>query len=163
MELRTLESDPSELLEAALQIVSQLQLAAGNVTVRPLVHHPSALAAFALLDLTGYPETKDQAESALKVLLDGHIAPSNWNSAIREMIVKKQQSNLAAAAISAASKAADSQHGPQNQSLISLAEAAVAGESGKESEKGLRFQRYHSMRGIVRNGYLSALEGDISR
>lgn len=174
MAMRLPESEPQDVLDPALQIVTQLKNNAGLVS--PLTHHATAFAAAALIECTGHDNTRKEAESGLSSLLESRIAPSGWDTSIREMIIKSKTpgpSSGAGGAVGAVgAKTGTSQHAAI-QGLQQLAELASATEEGraesstsegrKESSQsntgGQIFQRFHDLREVVRIGYLDKLSG----
>jgi len=175
-ELMLPESEPQDLLVPAMHIVTQLKHNSGLVS--PLTSYSTALAGFTLVELTAYQNTKEEAESGLKSLLEARIAPSGWDATIRDMIVTKQQ-RLGTAAIVRSSNPANSQHAlTASQGLQRLADLATAteesrdvssGDGRKESEKtdtvasAAHSQRYHELRILVRSGYLTVFDGEAGR
>lgn len=175
MAMRLPWSEPQDLCSAALEIVTQLK---NNTSlVSPLTHLATAFAAVALIECTGYEQTRKEAESGLSAILDGRIAPSGWDASIREMIVKNKnpgQSSGAGGAVGANS--GTTQHAAiASQGLQHLAELATATtEEGKaessigEGRKELDSQKYLStrapdLRELVRVGYWGKLGGDAVR
>jgi hypothetical protein len=167
MAMRLPESEPQDLLDPAMNIVTQLKNNAGLVS--PLTHHATAFAAAALVALTGYEHTRQEAESGLTSLLESRIAPSGWDASIRTLIVNsKNPSPSAGAGGTVGAKTGTSQHAAI-QGLQRLADLATATEEGrtesstsegrKGSTGGQIFQRFHDLRELVRIGYLSKLGG----
>jgi hypothetical protein len=168
MAMRLPESEPQDLLDPALQIVTQLKNNASLVS--PLTHHATAFAAVALIECTGSEHTRQDAESGLSSLLESRIAPSGWDSSIRELIIKSKNPGPSSGAGGAAgAKTGTSQHAAI-QGLQQLAELASATEEGraesstsegrKESSTGGQiFHRFHDLRELVRIGYFSKLGG----
>jgi hypothetical protein len=178
MALRLQDPEPYDLLDPAMRIVTQL--IHNSSLVSPLTYHSTALAALTLIELTAHENTKDEAEKGLKSLMESHIAPTGWDTTIRDMIATKQQHNHNVAAVAGSSQAADSQHAlTASQGLQRLADLATAtegsrdvtgGETRKENEKGntsaattSHFNRYHELRDLVRSGYLNAFGGESGR
>lgn len=170
MAMRLPESEPQDLIDPAMNIVTQLKNNAGLVS--PLTHHATAFAAAALIELTGYEHTRQEAESGLTSLLESRIAPSGWDASIRALIVNSQNPSPSSGAGGAASaKTSTSQHAAiAIQGLQRLADVATATEEGsasegrKESTGGQIFQRFHDLRDLLRIGYLSKLgAGDAVR
>ena len=175
--LRHPDSEPYEdLLVPAMHIVTQLTYNTGFVS--PMTHQATALAMFTLLELTGYEKTKEEAESGLKSLLENRIAPSGWDAAIRDMIVKKRQSGAGAAVATQTAGNTSEQALTASQGLQRLADLATAteegradvttGDSTKENEKIATnatspFQYFHNLRALVSSGYLNALSSDSVR
>lgn len=179
LELRLPDSEPFDLSNPALNLVTQL--AHNNTLIGPLNYHATALSTLALLELSSIESTKEEAENALNTLLDGRIAPSSWDAAIKDYIIKKRQ----AGGTSGSSGAGQSGNNQQNltasasQGLQRLADLATATEEGRveasasdgrrESEKsvaatiGSQFKRYNELRELVRNGYMSAFAGEATR
>lgn len=168
VELFLPDSEPSDLLVSALRVVTQLVNNPGLIT--PLTYHCTTLAALALLDLTEYEATREEAERSLKSLVESRIAPSTWDVAVRDFIANRK-SNLATAESKHASVA--------SQSLQRLADLATATEEGrdvtggeerKEGEKLINsgparayFQNFSRLREVVRSGYLSVFGGETGR
>lgn len=160
MELRLPQSEPSELLAAASNTVTQLSH--NPHLVSPLTYHSTALAALVLLELTGHESAKEEADRNLTILSQNRIAPSAWNEAIRDLIHKKQSATAPNVA-----ESKDALMAIQNlQHLAELATATTEGResaAGKEGEKtSLRrpsLQRYQELRGAIRTGYLSYILG----
>ena len=176
MELH-LPTSESELLGPAMNLVTQL-IHNSNLN-SPLTYYSTTLAALALSELREYEDTRPEAESGLKSLLESRIAPSSWDTAVREFIANK---NVQPAGPLPGSSTTESKHSlTASQGLQHLAELATATEEGrdisttegrKESEKsstsvpeGATSQRYHELRQLVKGGYLSAfiLGGDSAR
>lgn len=163
MELRLPESEAPELLDPALHLVTQLQHNAGIVS--PLTHHATTLAAATLIECTGYENTRQEAESGLTALLESRIAPSGWDSSIKEMIIKRKTPSPSYASSSAVGAKTGTSQQQRLQQLAELASATEEdrGESStvegrKESQLNV-FPRFHDLRELVRVGYLSRLGG----
>ena len=167
MAMRLPESEPQDLLDPAMNIVTQLKNNAGLIS--PLTHHATAFAAAALIELAGYEHTRQEAESGLTALLESRIAPSGWDASIRTLIVNcKNPGPSAGAGGAVGAKTSTSQHAAI-QGLQHLADLATATEEGRtegstsegrmESTGGQIFQRFHDLRELVRIGYLSKLGG----
>jgi predicted nucleotidyltransferase len=176
VELTLPDSEPYDLLVGALRTVTQLIHNQGLIT--PLTYQSTTLAALALLELTEYETTRDEAETSLKSLVESRTAPSTWDAAVRELIAnRKQPASSTAPAVNSAT--AESKHASvASQSLQRLADLATATEEGrdvtvgeerKEGERtgsgaaGAHFQRFHKLREVVRSGYLSVFAGDAGR
>lgn len=54
----------------------------------PLSHHFTCLASLSLLELTKVEKTREEATQLLKQILESHIAPSSWDSSIRDKIAE---------------------------------------------------------------------------
>jgi hypothetical protein len=168
LELSVFQSEPEDILVPAMHIVTQLTHNASLTS--PLTHHATALVALTLIELTNFDKTKDTAESGLRSLVENHIAPSGWDATIREMIVNKLSS-----APSGGVGGADGQHAlTASQGLQRLADLATATEGnrpdastletrkeGEQANTSLagthRIEHLHDLRGLVKNGYMSAL------
>jgi hypothetical protein len=165
MAMRLPESEPQDLLDPGMNIVTQLKNNAGLVS--PLTHHATAFAAAALIELTGYEHTRQEADTGLTSLLESRIAPSGWDASIRTLIVNSKIPGPSAGASGAVgAKTGTSQHADiAIQSLQRLADVATATEESstsegrKESTSGQIFQRFHDLRELLRIGYLSRLGG----
>jgi hypothetical protein len=160
--MRLPETEPQDLLDLAKHIVTGLTNNAGLVS--PLTHHATALAAGTLISLTKCEQTKQEAEGVLHALLEEHIAPSGWDGSIRTLITNSQNPSPpagAGGAVGAKTSTSDSQHTAMQglQHLADLAAATEKGEGRRESAGGQIFQRFHDLRELVRNGYLSRLGG----
>jgi beta-lactamase class A len=124
--------------------------------------------------LAEYDSTRTEAEGGLKSLMENRIAPSAWDSTIRDMISNRKQTVVATLASSA-----ESQHASTAaQGLQHLAELATANEEGRdvsmgegrsEGEKfaaksgGSHNQLHQDLRDTVKNGYLRLLNGESGR
>ena len=176
MELYLPTSEP-ELLSPAMNLVTQL-IQNSNLN-SPLTYYSTTLAALTLNELREYEDAQPEAESGLKSLLESRIAPSSWDTAVREFIANKKAQP---AGTLLSSSTTESKHSlTASQGLQHLAELATATEEGrdisttegrKESEmsstsapEGAISQRYHDLRQLVKSGYLSAflLGGDSAR
>ncbi|KAI6711501.1 hypothetical protein JHW43_005985 [Diplocarpon mali] len=163
------DAEPSDLLTSASRIV--LQLANNKGLVAPLTYQSTTLAALALLDLTEYDSTREEADRNLQPLIERSIAPSSWDAAVQDLITSRMQSPPSALANLASS--VESKHASvASQSLQRLADLATASEEGrdvvvseerKEGEKtdisdltGAHFRNFKRLRELVKNGYLSA-------
>jgi len=176
LELRLPDSEPYDLSTPAMNLVTQL--AHNNTLISPLNYHATALAALTLFELTGFESIKDEAESGLSTLLDGRIASSNWDSAIKDYIVKKRQTGGATSS-SGGGQSTNNLTTSASQGLQRLADLATATEEGRveastsesrrESEKstaitiGSQFRRYNELRELVRNGYMNVFAGEAAR
>ncbi|KAL2069887.1 hypothetical protein VTL71DRAFT_14566 [Oculimacula yallundae] len=169
--------EPFELKEIAMHSIVQLVNNAGLVS--PLTYQCTTLVALALLDLTEYEVTREEAEEALRSLIqEGRKVPSNWDAAIRDLIGHRYQpASNAAPPVNLGST--ESKHASvASQSLQRLADLATATEEGrdvtvseenKEGEReksipspnpgpspaGAVFDGFHKLRELVRSGYLS--------
>jgi hypothetical protein len=152
MELRLAESEPSELLTAASNIVTQLSR--NSSLVSPLTYHSTALAALVLIELTGHKSTREEAEKSLVVLSQNPIVHSAWDEVIRGLINKKLSSG-------GASALTDSQNLQQLAELATATGASRDSAASKEGEHPSTSpsksspQRYQELRKAIRTGYLS--------
>jgi hypothetical protein len=171
-----LPTSESELLSPAMNLVTQL-IHNSNLN-SPLTYYSTTLTALTLNELREYDDTRPEAESGLKSLLESRIAPSSWDTAVREFIANKKAQP---AGTLPSSSTTESKHSlTASQGLQHLAELATATEGRdisttegrKESEmsstsapEGAISQRYHDLRQLVKSGYLSAflLGGDSAR
>jgi hypothetical protein len=172
VELKQADSDSASLLTSAMRIVAQLT---HNPTlVTPLTYHPTVLATLTLIKLTDYDSTRAEAESGLKTLMENRIAPSAWDSTIRDMISNRKQIGVATLTSSAESKHAST----AAQGLQHLAELATANEEGRDvsmgesrnegesfaaRSTGVYNQFHQNFQEIVKSGYLRVLSGDSGR
>lgn len=172
LDLNQANTEPSNLLTPAIHIVTQLTHNSSLIT--PLTHHSTVLATLTLIKLTEYDSTRAEAEGGLKSLMENRIAPSAWDSTIRDMISNRKQ-----VAIATLAGTAESQHASTAaQGLQHLAELATAneesrdvsmGESRSEGEKfaakssGTHNQLHQDLRDTVKNGYLRLLTGESGR
>ena len=182
MAMRLPESEPQDLLDPAMNIVTQLKSNAGLIS--PLTHHATAFAAAALIELAGYEPTRQEAEGGLTSLLESRIAPSGWDASIRALIVNSKNPGPPSAGggggggstKTTGTSTSTSQHAAI-QGLQHLADLATAtttttttgdsttGEGGGRRESagsttaggGQMFQRFPDLRELVRVGYLSRL------
>lgn len=155
LELRNPDSEPQELIEPAMHLVTQLNYNHGFVS--PLTYHATTLAVLTLIELTGYNKTRAEATKGLGNLLDHHIAPSSWNGVIRDFIKKNQPAVPASGAVPSAALTA-------SQGLQRLADLATATEeSNNDSEQSVTppklFPYYHNLRETIRKGYLNSFLG----
>jgi beta-lactamase class A len=127
-----------------------------------------------LIKLTEYESTRADAEGGLKILMETRIAPSAWDSTIRDMI-----SNRKHAIVLSLTSNTESQHASTAaQGLQHLAELATANEEGRDVSMGegrnegetfaaksgaAHSQVHQDLRDIVKNGYLRLLSGDSAR
>jgi hypothetical protein len=171
VELALEESSPTAMFDVALHLVTQLNSYSGVFS--PLIHYCLALAALTLIDLLEYENTREDAEKALKSLLDTRQAHSSWDPAIRTLITNQLQrpSNVSLGMSSSI---------VASQSLQRLADLATAtgegrdivgGEDRNMGEKsitttsasanisaGNRFAYFGNLRRLVGNGILHAFE-----
>jgi Fungal specific transcription factor domain len=172
VELKQADSDSSSLLSSAIKIVTQLTHNPSLVT--PLTYHSTVMATLTLIKLAEYDSTKVEAESGLKGLMENRIAPSAWDSTVRDMINNRKQAGVAALTSSAESKHAST----AAQGLQHLAELATANEEGRDvamgesrnegesfaaNSAGVHHQFHQSLQEIVKNGYLRVLSGESGR
>ena len=174
MAMRLPEYGPQDVCDPAMKIITQLK--SSTDLICPLTHHATAFAALALIECTGYEQTRKEAESGLTALLESRIAPSGWDASVRAMIFKNTNTGQSIAAGGAvAVKSGTSQH-IANQGLKQLAELATATTEGnpessttetrKEPSRGgggQIFQRFHDLREMVRIGYLTKAGGTADR
>ncbi|KAI0540575.1 hypothetical protein GGR58DRAFT_118889 [Xylaria digitata] len=121
----------------------------------PLNHHFFCLTTLSLLELARLEKTREEATPLLKDLLERNLAPSTWDSIIRDRITERLRP-------STAQSAAD-------QTLQHLAELATAsGDAAKpENGTGLAMLRTSTTyadlgfdpRPILHTGYLNVLAG----
>ncbi|CZT07565.1 related to RGT1 Regulator of glucose-induced genes [Rhynchosporium agropyri] len=173
--LATLE--PIELKGIALNNLSQIISNSGLVS--PLTYQCTTLVALALLDLTEYEVTRDEAEEALRTLiLEARNAPSTWDAAVRVLIAQRYQPASNSAPPFNLSTAETKHASVASQSLQRLADLATATEEGrnvtvseevkegetaqnilnpnpKPSPAGSSFDTFHKLRELVKSGYLS--------
>jgi hypothetical protein len=164
--VRLPELGPQDLCDAAVKIVTQLT---NNTSlINPLTHHATAFAAVALIDCTGYEQTRKEAEGSLTTLLESRIAPSGWDASIRDMIIKNKnpaQSSGAGGAVGA--KTGISPNAANLQHLAELATASTGGEAENPTTEGRKesstggqaLQHFQNLREIVRVGYWAKLTG----
>jgi hypothetical protein len=170
--LKIQDYEPYDLLIPVMRSVTHLTHHAGLIS--PLTSHCTMISALALLELTEYDNTKDEAEKGLTALLDNAIAPSSWDAAIRDMIARrKKQISGVVAPVAKLTTAESEQAAVAAQGLQHLADLATSrdiptGDERKEEEKtssgpaGARFKRPHPLRELIRDGYLSAF-GEVAR
>ncbi|KAI1341267.1 hypothetical protein F5Y15DRAFT_29175 [Xylariaceae sp. FL0016] len=96
-------------------------LLANTQLLSPLNHHFFCLTTLSLLELAKVEKTKDEANQLLKELLDSNLAPSTWDSKIRDRIEEHVRPTTAQAAAS--------------QSLQRLADLATASDSDSTKPK----------------------------
>ncbi|CZR51973.1 related to RGT1 Regulator of glucose-induced genes [Phialocephala subalpina] len=168
VEMTLAESDPDRMLEPALHSVTQLNINPGLFS--PLVHYCKILTALTLIELLEYENTRDQAEEALKSLLD-RASNSGWDAAVRELITNRLQRPSSASLGTAESSKQASVASQSLQRLADIATAtegrdAVGGEERKEGDKSASalvpaaatpFKNYANLRKLVSNGFLFAL------
>lgn len=163
MLLRLPAADPYEILAPATDIVALLTQHPNFLS--PLTHHATALAALTLVELTKYETTREQADSGLNTLLEGRIAPSGWDSAIREMILKKQRSGSGGSDPSAGKHSILAAQGLRHLADLATAtkEGTAADESRNDGEKvgaiSEPVQRFRGLRAALKTGYLTHLGG----
>lgn len=122
----------------------------------PLNHHFFCLTALSLIELTKVEQTREEATTLLRQLLDTHLAPSTWDALIRDCISDHIRPSTAQDAA--------------NQSLQHLADLATATEAdGSKPDKdpdpastSLRTSDNYAdvgfdPRALTRNGYLNVL------
>lgn len=166
LELRRPDSEPHDLLEAAIRLSTLLINNSSRVT--PLTYHATILATLTLIEVSGYNATRKEAEEGLKSLLEGRIAPSSCDSNVRDLINKKLRS------LASTSNPPEGQHdatSSQNlQRLADLATAtegimdATAGEGRKQADNSnsttpidCSSARYQNLRKMIREGYITAI------
>ncbi|KAH6679486.1 hypothetical protein B0J14DRAFT_649874 [Halenospora varia] len=166
LELRRPDSEPHDLLEAAIRLSTLLINNSSLVT--PLTYHATILATLTLIEVSGYNATRKEAEEGLKSLLEGRIAPSSCDSNVRDLINKKLRS------LASTSNPLEGQHdatSSQNlQRLADLATAtegimdATAGEGRKQADNSnsttpidSSSARYQNLRKMIREGYITAI------
>jgi hypothetical protein len=172
VELKQVDSDSASLLTSAMRIVTLLTHNPSLVT--PLTYHPTVLATLTLIKLTDYDSTRAEAEIGLKTLMENRVAPSAWDSIIRDMISNRKQIGVAALTSSAESKHAST----AAQGLQHLAELATANEEGRDVSMGesrsegenfaarttaVHNQFHQNLQEIVKSGYLRVLSGESGR
>ncbi|KAF7861969.1 hypothetical protein EAF04_007850 [Stromatinia cepivora] len=139
--LHTPQEDVDEQMKATHYIISQLSF---NTDMRsPLVHYYKCSAALALPNLLQFEATKKDAETSLKLFLEGRLATSSWDNSIREFLINslgtqrrsstsqaqgQVQGTQQTTGAGANSKADDNQHmiTAANQGLQRLADLATA-------------------------------------
>jgi len=169
LELKQADSDSSSLLTSAMKIVTQLTHNPNLVT--PLTYHSTVLATLILIKLSEYDGASSEAESGLKALMENRVAPSAWDSTVRDMISNRKQ---AGAASSAESKHAST----AAQGLQHLAELATANEEGRDIAMGesrsegeifgvksaaMHKKVHPNFEEIMKSGYLRVLSGESGR
>jgi hypothetical protein len=169
LDLKQAESEPSILLTPATKIIDLLTHNPNLIT--PLTYHSTILATLTLIKLTEHDSTRAEAETFLKTLLENRIAPSAWDSIIRDMISNRKQASIATLKGSEhASTAA--------QGLQHLAELATANEEGRDvsmgesrsegeiyaaKSAGLHNQANQELRQMLKDGYLRVMSGESGR
>jgi hypothetical protein len=162
VELKVPTSELEEILDPAMHIVTQLTH--NSSLMSPLTHHATALVTLTLIDLLNYDKTKESAEAGLKALVENRIAPSGWDSAIRDLIVNKLSRSASAGAGAAESQQALT----ASQGLQRLADLATATEGdladaaavesrkdGDQAQTGPLTDGLKALKGFVNKGYLS--------
>jgi hypothetical protein len=130
-----------------------------------LTHHATALAASTLIELARHEITREQADSGLKTLLEGRIAPSGWDPAIKEMIRKKQHSGLGSSDPSAGKHSLLAAQGLRHLAdLATATKEGVAAEQGRDEGENVgsdaaAVQQYRGLRAVLKDGYLTNLSG----
>lgn len=166
--LKIQDYDPYDLLAPAMRTVAELTHNTGLIS--PLTSHCTMLVALALLELTEYDSTREDAEKGLNALLETAIAPSTWDAAIRDLIARRKKWDstvVAPVAITKLSTAESEQAAVAAQGLQHLADLATSrdiptGDERKDEEKtssgptAARFKRHQPLRELIRDGYLSA-------
>ncbi|KAI1387995.1 uncharacterized protein F4822DRAFT_298852 [Hypoxylon trugodes] len=119
----------------------------------PLNHHFFCLTTLSLVELAKIEKTRDEATNLLRQLFESNVAPSTWDSVIRDCISEHIRPSTAQAAA--------------NQSLQHLADLATATEiniskSGSSDPATLRTSdNYNDLgfdpRRLTRGGYLNVL------
>ncbi|KAH8803820.1 hypothetical protein F5882DRAFT_140741 [Hyaloscypha sp. PMI_1271] len=169
LELKQADSDHSSLLTSAMKIVTQLTHNSNLVT--PLTCHSTVLATLILIKLSEYDGVGSEAESGLKTLMENRIAPSAWDSTVRDMISNRKQAGVPGSA--------ESKHvSTAAQGLQHLAELATANEEGRDvamgesrsegeifsaKSAGVHNKVHPNFEEIMKNGYLRALSGESGR
>ncbi|KAE8453456.1 hypothetical protein EG329_010317 [Mollisiaceae sp. DMI_Dod_QoI] len=174
IELNLMDSEPKEMLDAVLNLLTQL---IHNGVLSPLIHYCTILCALALIELLEYEDSREKADAGLKVLLDNRKPLSSWDAAVRDLISNQLQRPPNAPL---GMSTAESQHASvASQSLQRLADLATATEAGRDvaggeerkegDDKGAsasapvpagpakHFKYYANLRRLVRNGILYAL------
>jgi Fungal specific transcription factor domain len=170
LDLKQADSDSSSLLTSAMKIVTQLTHNSNLVT--PLTYHSTVLATLTLIKVSESDGGSSEAESGLKALMENRIAPSTWDSTVRDMISNRKQAGGAASS-------AESKHASTAaQGLQHLAELATANEEGRDVAMGesrsegeifgAKSASVHtkvrpSFEEIMRSGYLRVLSGESGR
>jgi hypothetical protein len=172
VDLKQADSEPSNLLSPAINIVTQLTQNPSLIT--PLTYHSTVLATLTLIKLTEYESVRADAEGGLKTLMENRIAPSAWDSTIRDVISNRKHATVTPLTSSAESKHAST----AAQGLQHLAELATANEEGRDVSMGegrtegeifagksaaTHNQLHQDLREIVNIGYLRILGGDSGR
>jgi len=194
VELTLAESDPSDLADAATNIIDILK---ANVDyTNPITYNCTLLAALTLSELVEFDNTRARAEAGIKSLMESMIAPSSWDAAARQFCGSPNRHAISAASLGVPPAIPDSKHAlTASQGLQHLADLATATEGprdaagiGRDNEKivsssltnavapaaavaaggavsaaavSSKFQRYHHLRDVVRNGYLSVFIGGL--
>lgn len=91
-------SEPNQLLQPAQKMAAMLN--SSTTAITPLNHHFAALAALTLVELADLAETRDGAIKGINDIhealglqrgLLAHEESNGWDSAIRDLLVKKKQ------------------------------------------------------------------------
>jgi hypothetical protein len=159
MELRLDELDNAQLLTAATNIAN---LATQNATgMTPLTNYCTGIACLALIDLMDYDSTREAADIALKSLLESNAIFPGSETAVREMLRKKQPSGGENTATETA-----------NLGLRRLADLATATEEGNESISEPQIEseqatsvllKHQELKDAVRDGCLNVLSREAAR
>ena len=169
VELKQLDSELSSLLTPATKMVDLLTHNSNFIS--PLNQYFSTLATLTLLQLAEHDNTTAAAEGYLKTLMDNRIAPSSWDSTIRDMISAKKQASITMLQGSEhASTAA--------QGLQHLAELATANEEGRDvaigesrgegesfvsKSAGMHTQLQQDLRKVMKDGMMRVMSGESGR
>lgn len=154
LRLRNPDTEPNDLLEPATDIVAHLNQHLSHYG--PLTPHAISLAAATLVELSKFEDIKEKADNALHSLMDNRHNPVGWDTAIQNMIARKQRSS--------SSPTGEHPAGPHSalaaQGLRHLADLATATKETDESEKSppaASAAHYRDLRKFVKGGYLASL------
>lgn len=160
VELALPESTPGTMLETSLHLVTQLNFHTGVFS--PLMHHCQTLAALALIELTGYEDTREDAEKALQSLLNAPIIHSSWDGHVRELInIRLQHPNNASLASESLRRLADlatasGETGSDERKMVETNTAA--GSAAANLTAGDPYKHFHNLRRLVANGLINAFD-----
>jgi hypothetical protein len=169
LEVIQADTEPSSLLTPATKIVELLTHNPNLIS--PLNQYFSALATFTLMQLTDYDKTRVAAEGYLKTLVENRIAPSPWDSTIRDMMSAKKQTSItilqgsehASTAAQGLQHLAELATADEEGRDVSMGESRGEGENFVSKSAGTHNQLPQDLRTVVREGMLRVLSGDSGR
>ena len=168
IELIQAECEPSSLLTSAAKIIGLLVHEPNHVA--PLTHHATILATLTLIELAENEDMRTGAEDCLKILMENRIAPSLWDTTLRDIVSNRKRvlatlkgSEHASTAAQSLQHLADLATANDEGRDISMGEGRSEGESFATKSPSTQHRVKKDLRKIVRDGYLRLLSGESGR